>query len=127
MSAQPVVNLDNFDRNAFREELKKRMPGFRWVVRRIGLLEAEGSQSSGSNRTATLIVRPGANGWYTASFYGYGLRAAQVATADGQTVAQALRCLQDQMQRQGSVLCGAAETMQAARAIAAATGQGGAT
>lgn len=103
---------------AFRDELKKRMPGFAWTVRKVSG-EAVGTQSSGSNRTATLIVRRRCyNGevvGYDATFYGYGLKSAAIASSGGTTVAQALRNLQNTLSHRGRLHSGAAGTMQAAR------------
>lgn len=84
-----------------RAELVKIMPGYDWTVhKQIGLkiLDATGTQSSGFNRTSTLLVvrvdRDGAVS-YEVKSSGYGLRAKWLHCTKNKTLASALRVLQD--------------------------------
>lgn len=98
--------------NDFRAELVKIMPGYSWTVHkslnsrlpahlRDGLpevLTATGTQSSGSNRTSTLeVTRRNDAGHvsYTAKSAGYGRKAQWLHQSTDQTLARALRGLQD--------------------------------
>ena len=83
-------------------ELKKIMPGYKWVVHQHDSderLVATGSQSSGFNRLSTLCVtrteRDGKKPTYSAKSAGYGLKAKWEHESEGGTLAQALRRLQD--------------------------------
>lgn len=109
--------MAKFDSKAFREELKKRMPGFDWTVR-LNKAEAEGRQSAGFNRTATLIVRQYHDLRYEAAYYGFGMRSGVLAKGSGLTVARALRNLQDVLEHQSSLFAQAARTMLDARTVA---------
>lgn len=90
---------------AFRAELVKIMPGYKWTIHkslRDDTLEATGTQSSGFNRLSTLVVtrQEHDNGaTYTTKTAGYGLRAKFLGQQSGQTLAQALRHLQDHYER----------------------------
>lgn len=89
----------------FRAELVKIMPGYSWTVHKSRAPEhyllATGTQSSGSNRLSTLQVERRDN--YAASgkpryevkSAGYGKRAPWLHFAQAQTLAKALRSLQD--------------------------------
>ncbi|EOZ5126572.1 hypothetical protein [Pseudomonas aeruginosa] len=89
----------------FRAELVKIMPGYNWTVHASRssekLLVATGIQSSGSNRLSTLRVERrdnyGASGKprYEVKSAGYGTRAPWLHTAEGGTLARALRSLQE--------------------------------
>lgn len=85
----------------FRAELVKRMPGYKWTIRRGRsgpVMTATGSQSSGSNRTSTLEVRRTEKDGkvvYAVRSAGYGLKAEWLASAENRTLASALRDLQD--------------------------------
>ena len=89
------------DQNKFRAELLKLMPGYKWTVHKTntnGYLEATGIQSSGSNRLSTLsVIRREINATvrYEAKSAGFGTKAKWLHTADGKTLAQALRELQN--------------------------------
>lgn len=90
----------------FREELNKIMPGYKWTVHKNRLpkdwpleyLIATGTQSSGFNRLSTLSVdlrvRDGKK-VYQVKSAGYGLRANWLATNSDETLARALRGLQN--------------------------------
>lgn len=89
----------------FRAELVKIMPGYNWTLHASRssekLLVATGIQSSGSNRLSTLRVERrdnyGGSGKprYEVKSAGYGTRAPWLHTAEGGTLARALRRLQD--------------------------------
>lgn len=103
MSAKhtPAAPTPTAAANAFREELKKIMPGYVWRIekpRSAGYLEGWGIQSSGSNRLSTLYVLRIANDRgvsYEAKSAGYGTRARWLHTCRDGTLARALRGLQD--------------------------------
>jgi hypothetical protein len=84
----------------FRKEIEKIMPGYNWTLhksRNPNYLSATGTQSSGFNRLSTLqIVRREQNDFdrYEAKSAGYGKRALWLHTANGKTLARALRNLQ---------------------------------
>jgi hypothetical protein len=85
----------------FRAQLEKIMPGYRWTVHQssvAGFMSATGTQSSGSNRLSTLRVerrdRDGEITFETKSS-GYGLRAPWLHVSEAETLARALRGLQD--------------------------------
>ncbi|ERY80301.1 hypothetical protein Q023_06145 [Pseudomonas aeruginosa BWHPSA010] len=89
----------------FRAELVKIMPGYNWTVHASRSSEkrlvATGTQSSGFNRLSTLRVERrdnyGASGKprYEVKSAGYGTRAPWLHTAEGGTLARALRSLQE--------------------------------
>jgi len=114
-----VNTMKKFDPTAFRAELKKRMPGFEWTVRRVSptaaQMWAEGKQSAGFNRTATLTVTCDTKGWHEATYYGFGMKSKALAICGGLTVAKALRGLQDILTNQANTYHSGAETMRAAR------------
>lgn len=104
----------------FRNQLKKILPGYSWTVHRDshnGYLEATGKQTSGMNRTSTIIVhRNGNDGSFGASYAGFGLRAECLAQSLREpTLAQALRELQDKLERRAQKYGAAASAMKAAR------------
>lgn len=85
----------------FRAELLKIMPGYSWTVHRTdsdSRLVATGAQSSGFNRLSTLHVtrkeREKGEVRYEAKSAGNGLKSPWEHTAEGRTLAQALRQLQ---------------------------------
>jgi len=96
----------------FRKELVKIMPGYKWTVHTSRssdrLLVATGTQSSGSNRLSTLRVERRDNyagsgkPRYEAKSSGYGTRSPWMYAAEGRTLAQALRNLQDHYEAMAS-------------------------
>ena len=103
----------------FRAELVKIMPGYSWTVHKPltsrlpahleeGLpevLTATGIRSSGSNRLSTLEVtrrEDGGEVTYKARSSGYGLRAPWLHENKGDTLARALRGLQDHYEAMAS-------------------------
>lgn len=85
---------------AFRSELEKIMPGYKWTVHQASndhRLDATGTQSSGFNRLSTLVVtrsvKDGA-ATYEARSAGNGTRSPWLATNADTTLARALRGLQ---------------------------------
>lgn len=95
------MTAKTFGTSDFRAELTKLMPGYEWTVhkpRYTGLLEATGTQSSGSNRLSTLSVRrrDGESGaTYEVKSSGYGVRSPWLHSRTDKTLARALRSLQD--------------------------------
>lgn len=88
----------------FRAELVKIMPGYDWTVQRpvsaVGL-RATGKQSSGFNRTSTLVVERfevGASVEYRVKSAGFGAKARWLGYHTDTTLARALRGLQQQYQ-----------------------------
>lgn len=86
----------------FREELKKIMPGYKWTVRRRRMqelfLEATGIQTAGFNRMSTLLVikrKIGDRIEYHVKSSKYSLRAPWLGEYTDETLARALRGLQD--------------------------------
>lgn len=117
----------------FRAELVKIMPGYNWTVHASRssekLLVATGTQSSGFNRLSTLRVERrdnyGASGKprYEVKSAGYGTRAPWLHTAEGGTLARALRALQHHYERTASLYLSCAGHMKTGRkAVAAAPG-----
>lgn len=88
--------------NEFRAALVKLMPGYSWTVHKtpkgFTYLSATGIQSSGFNRLSTLsVIRREKNGEvsFEAKSAGYGKRAKWLHTHTDDTLARALRGLQD--------------------------------
>jgi hypothetical protein len=87
----------------FKAELEKIMPGYKWTVHRCNApysyMEATGTQSSGFNRLSTVSVvrrqRESGKVNYEAKSAGYGLKASWLYKHTGNTLAKALRGLQD--------------------------------
>ncbi len=120
----------------FRAELVRIMPGYNWTVHASRssekLLVAEGIQSSGSNRLSTLRVERrdnyGSSGKprYEVKSAGYGRRAPWLHTAEGTSLARALRALQDHYEYTASTYYQHSGALKAGRrAPAAAPAQGG--
>ena len=87
---------------AFRAELVKIMPGYKWTVHRPMLLNskltATGTKSSGMNRLSTLQVTKAENGEtfvYEARSAGFGLHTPWLRSFADVTLARALRGLQN--------------------------------
>jgi len=113
----------------FRKELQKIMPGYRWTIKRNnraayftaylpGHLCAEGIQSAGFNRTSTLVIsRTEKDGkiTYYAKSAGFGKGAPWIAERKGNTLAQALRALQDHYQGVASEYSGAKWDLESGR------------
>jgi len=106
----------------FRKELLKIMPGYKWTVHKFGgyfgFFEATGTQSSGSNRTSTLSVKlvyKDKSKTYTVKSSGYGLRSPWLNEASGDTLAQALRTLQDGYEWKAQNYRGHAEALRCGR------------
>jgi len=96
-------------REAFREELMKVMPGMKWTIHRNRYdddqsIEATAFKSSGSNRLFTLSVtrHPQEDGTvvYRARSSARGTWAKWLHTSEGKTAAQALRNLQTHYERE---------------------------
>lgn len=81
-----------------RAELRRRMPGYAWTIRKSGPMTAIGTMSSGMNRLSTLhvhrMVAPDGSVSYEAAVHDRGIPGGQ-HTANAPTVAQALRLAQD--------------------------------
>ena len=111
------------DQNKFRAELLKFMPGYKWTVHnpktKTGCyLEATGIQSRGSNRLSTLsVIRREINAAvrYEVKSAGFGTKAEWLHTADGKTLAQALRELQNHYEHMGNMYCSHAQRLKAGR------------
>jgi hypothetical protein len=103
MSEKDAKKGINADRDKFRAELIKAMPGYQWTVRKrhsadSDYCEAEGIQSSGFNRLSTLQVirtEPDGEVWYVAKSAGYGTKAPWLFSYEDNTLLRALRGLQN--------------------------------
>jgi len=108
----------------FRAEIEKIMPGYNWTLHKSSnpdYLSATGIQSSGFNRLSTLqIVRREQNDFdrYEAKSAGFGKRAVWLHTANGRTLAQALRNLQSHYEATAATYRGHAEALETGRACA---------
>lgn len=116
----------------FRAELMKIMPGFNWTVARpyrlykepdtapgFALMKATGIQSAGFNRMATLgVERRDENGKveYEVSIADYGTRGPWVETYKRETLARALRSLQERCESMRGVYAACVNAMQGGRA-----------
>jgi len=114
---------------AFRKEIVKIMPGYKWTVKKpsssdVGYLEAVGTKSSGKVRISTLlIIRNERDGWgtrvnYTVKSSGYGLSSLWIATKTELTLARALRDLQNHYEYMAREYSAAADHLKAARRAA---------
>ena len=113
----------------FRAELKKIMPGYKWTVHQDGpyifniknniqVLIATGIQSSGCNRISTLHVnRTDKDGVinYTVKSAGFGKRSSWLRTETGETLAQALRALQNEYEQTSSNFAAHARDLETGR------------
>lgn len=104
----------------FRKELNKLLPGFKWSVERRSpesrCMVANGIQSSGFNRTATMQVeRERESGWYKVRASGYGKNVPWLGDGYGGTLARAVRLLQDECERRASMYGTMGNTIQDAR------------
>lgn len=100
----------------FRAELVKIMPGYNWMVHASRssdkMLVATGIQTSGLNRLSTLLVERRDNyassgkPRYEVKSAGFGTRAPWLYTTADQTLARALRGLQDHYEREASKYLG---------------------
>lgn len=106
-----------------RKALLKIMPGYAWTVHiptwRDDILTATGVQTSGFNRTSTLVVEVHKRGddiEYAVKSSGFGLRAPWLCAATGRTLAQALRSLQNDYEGKASNYAAHARSLQAGRA-----------
>lgn len=90
-------------RSEFKKEIEKVMPGYLWTVhispKVEGYMSATGIISSGFNRLSTLLIErrefAGKPISYEARSAGYGKRSPWLSAAEGRTLKQALRILQD--------------------------------
>jgi hypothetical protein len=121
--------------NEFRAELKKIMPDYTWTVHKVPkffvahTLTATGTQSSGSNRLSTLeVTRIEKEGGvtYIAKSAGYGRRAHWLRTHTDNTLARALRGLQEQYKRTADTYRSHEKALEQGR-IAAVAAAGSAT
>ena len=110
----------------FRKELVKIMPGYSWTVHRESrfphvpgeYLDATGIISAGFNRISTLKgVRRDRDGniEYEVKSAGYGLRSPWLSSHGRQTLAQALRDLQNYYEHMACLYSGHAHALQNAR------------
>lgn len=89
----------------FRAELKKLLPGYKWTVTKSTYNStkfATGTLSAGFNRLSTLDALRGVstiNGcaWYEIDARGYGTRSEKTARGVGNSLAQAVRMMQDEL------------------------------
>jgi hypothetical protein len=113
---------------AFRKELTRLMPGYKWTLHtplfgNATYLKATGIQSSGSNRISTLeVVRqvPEGDGQPVSyecqsSGYGVGSRWLTDTPVYGPTLAQSLRRLQEHYESQSSIYAGATASLRYGR------------
>lgn len=114
---------------AFRNELVKLMPGYRWTVNHLSRtvfckdacwITATGIQSSGSNRLSTVEVVRCENATevsYESQSAGYGVGSRWLTDQPvwGATLAQSLRRLQEYYETQRNTYAGAAAYLQGAR------------
>ena len=91
-----------FGAKEFRLELEKIMPGYQWTVSRQHIdtcLNATGIQSSGFNRLSTLQINrrehDDCHQLYEVLSAGNGTKTPWLNSAEGKTLASALRSLQD--------------------------------
>lgn len=119
------------DQKAFRAELLKIMPGYKWTVQRASKdavrLTATGIMSSGFNRLSTLQViryERGDHVSYTARSASHGTRAVWAHTNTDGTLARALRGLQDHYQAKAATYHSLAARLESGR-VAKALGQEG--
>ena len=91
-----------FGAKEFRLELEKIMPGYQWTVSRQHIdtcLNATGIQSSGFNRLSTLQINrrehDDCHQQYEVMSAGNGTKTPWLNSAEGKTLASALRSLQD--------------------------------
>lgn len=109
--------------NEFRKELVKIMPGYEWTVHQTkstGYLSATGTQSSGFNRLSTLSVtrrEKDGKSRYEVKSAGYGLRARWLHTNEDDTLARALRGLQDHYEATANTYRSHAEYLKAGRVV----------
>lgn len=107
----------------FREDLRKLMPGYKWVVHKAGkravILIATGTRSSGSNRLCTVKVqmtnRDNAPAWYQVWSAPYGTKTPWAGEGYGTTMARAFRSLQDHYVRRAAKYNSLANSLQAGR------------
>jgi hypothetical protein len=113
-----------FTKKDFRNELLKIMPGYKWTVRRQlfddgKYMEAIGIQSSGFNRTSTLLVirrqKDDSHVEYEVKSSGTGTRTPWSGTNTDYTLARALRGLQSGYEYKAMMLRGDAMDLQAGR------------
>ena len=108
----------------FRRELKKIMPGYKWTVHKSSdpdyFLDTTGTITSGFNRTSTLLVikrkmRTTDDFQYEVMSSGFGLKAKWLAKAKNNTLATALRDLQDHYVGNANRYIGHANDLKSAR------------
>lgn len=117
-----------FTKTTFRDELNRLMPGYKWTVKQqrgTGWMDAEGTQSRGFIRTSTLRVKRieyagktkgnAKTVRYDVYISGVGKKAPCFEKNSGETLAQALRNLQDVLELQARDYTSFAKTIQAAR------------
>lgn len=123
-----MATKKTFTKTTFRDELNRLMPGYKWTVKQqrgTGWLDAEGTQSSGFNRTSTLrverieyagkVASDAKTVRYGVYIHGFGKKAPCFANHSGETLAQALRNLQDVLEQQARDYTSFAKTIQSAR------------
>lgn len=114
----------NAKRKAFREELTKIMPGYKWTVHKGAArpdwiyCSATGIKSAGLTRMSTLRVERTERGYrveYRAKSSGYGVQSPWLHSTTAPTLARVLRQLQDWYMRQAGIYTDAAEHLKQAR------------
>ena len=110
--------------NQFRKELIKIMPGYAWTIHHSAFaasnyFSATGIQSSGFNRLSTLkIIRRESNNGnveYEVTSSGYGTRSPWLSEYKDQTLARALRGLQNHYESMGRTYSSLASSLEYAR------------
>ncbi|WP_319764434.1 hypothetical protein [Maridesulfovibrio sp.] len=117
-----------FNSTAFRKELVKIMPGYKWTVHRAEnpkeYITATGIKTAGFNRTSTLEVvrrehtrfgKPGIE--YTVRSAGFGLKARWLAEKTDGTLARALRELQSYYEYTAQEYSSGASDLESARKV----------
>jgi hypothetical protein len=109
--------------NKFREDLQKIMPKYKWTIKRgisLSRFEAIGIQSSGKNRLSTLCVVRIENDnriKYIVKSSGYGRHADWLHTHEDETLAKALRGLQNHYANIASLYENHLEALQKGRGL----------
>jgi len=115
----------SFSQKQFREELLKLMPGYNWTVKSQRCsdtyLVATGIQTSGTNRLSTLHIERRDNyaasglSRYEVKSAGFGTRSPWLHSTAEQTLARALRDLQNHYEREASKFSSHANALRAGR------------
>jgi hypothetical protein len=115
----------------FRTELKKIMPGYKWTIHRPNVYDldsekninyscATGIKTAGFNRLSTLevtVIKKNKRIEYEVKSSGFGKNAPWLASREGNTLAQALRALQDHYEAVGNNYLHHAADLEGARRV----------